>query len=264
VDVNDSPLEGVQVTAGPSFAPGGPGGPGGGDFGSFRLRGLPEVLTDAGGHFALTGLETGQYMVSAMRSRAAGRGRRGTADGTPAQTGTSNMKIVLPPEGGVKGRVQFTDGTTPVGFTIQLGATQQAFLGGGDFELDELAPQQYSLEVRGPSFQVRTVDALVQPGQVLDVGVIMVEKGRQIAGVVMSNGQPVPGATVFAGLTVMGNGSTTGGNFGNFGNSTKQDTTDANGEFSLSGFGDGDLTVVADATVRHAVGRADPGWPTSS
>jgi uncharacterized GH25 family protein len=253
VDPDGAALEGVQVTAGPSFQSGAP------DLSAFRLRGLPQELTDAGGHFTLTGLEPGKYMVSAMRSRASGRGRRG-ADGTPADTGTTNLKIVLPPEGGVKGRVQFTDGTPPTAFTIQLGDTQQAFVSGGDFEVDELAPQPYTLEVRGPMFQVRSVDVLVQPAQVADVGTILVEKGRQLAGIVVANGQPVPGATVYAGLQVMGTGSTTGGQIGNFGASTKQDTTDASGSFSLSGFGDGDLTIIAE---QPSIGRS-PGLRVSA
>jgi protocatechuate 3,4-dioxygenase beta subunit len=240
IDPDGNVLEGVQVTAGPNFSAGAQM-----DFAAFRLRGMPQELTDASGRFTLTGLEPGKYMVSAMRSRAAGRGRRPGGDGTPADTGTTNLKIVLPPEGGVRGHVQFTDGTPPIAITVQVGATQQSFVG-GDFELDEIAPQSYSLEVRGPSFQLRTVDVLIEPGKVADVGAILVEKGRSIAGIVVANGTPVANATVYAGLQVMGNGSTTGGQIGNFGAGTKQDTTASDGTFALSGFGDGDLTVIAD------------------
>ena len=47
----------------------------------------------------------------AMRSHAASRGRRGTTEGVTAETGTKDLKIVLQPEGGVKGKVMISDGS---------------------------------------------------------------------------------------------------------------------------------------------------------
>src|SRR6185295_12986227 len=43
-----------------------------------------------------------------------------------------------------------------------------------------------------------------------------------------------------------GNGTSNAANFGPMGQGTKQDTTDANGRFSIAGFNAGDLTIVAD------------------
>src|SRR5262249_35501939 len=140
------------------------------DFTQFRLRGFPQELTDSNGKFTLTGLAPGSYQVTAMRSHAASRGRRGATEGVTAETGTKDLKIVLAPEGGGKGKVRFTDGTAPVAFTISVGMTEQAFTGGGEFELDALPPQHYQLSVRGPSFQSVALEVLVEPGKTADVG----------------------------------------------------------------------------------------------
>jgi uncharacterized GH25 family protein len=245
VDPQGQPVEGVQVSAAPNWR-----GPGrGGNFADFRLRGFPEELTDGAGHFTLTGLAPGSYEVTAVRSRGMSRGRRGAADGVVADTGTKDLKIVLPPEGGVKGKVALADGSAPDAFTISVGMTQQSFIAGdGSFELDALPPQTYRLQVRGPTFSSKEVEALVEPGKTTDLGTITVQKGRVLAGTVVVNGTPVPDATVYVGRQILGNGSTNSANLGGMGlgQGTKTATTDANGGFSLAGFSDGDLAIIAD------------------
>ncbi|HEU4613593.1 MAG TPA: carboxypeptidase-like regulatory domain-containing protein, partial [Kofleriaceae bacterium] len=244
VDPAGNPLEGVQVSAGPNFRV-----QGAADLSQFQLRGFPEELTDAGGHFTLTGLAKGSYMVQATRSEAASRGRRmaNPDGGTVAQTGTTNLRLVLQAEGGVKGKVQLADGTTPALFTVQVGFAQQAFAGSDGFELDALTPRHYELSVRGPTFQPRAIEVDVLPGKTVDVGTITVRKGRQLAGTVIADGQPVAGATVYAGRQLFGNGTTNGAQgFGPMGQSTKQDTTDASGHFAITGFTAGDLSIVAE------------------
>ncbi len=245
VDPQGNPVEGAQVSAGPNFNDQRAIG----DFSNIRLRGFPQELTDAAGRFTLTGFAPGSYSITAMRSHAASRGRRGTTEGVIAQAGTKDLKIVLAPEGGVKGKVVLKDGTTPDAFTIAVGMTQQSFTGGGAFELDALAPQVYELAVRGPTFQARSVEVTVEPGKVADLGTITVEKGRTLAGVVVADGQPVAGATVYAGRQVFGNGTSSAAQFGPMGQSTKQTTTAADGTFSLAGFNDGDLTIVAESSI---------------
>lgn len=243
VDPQGNPLEGVQVSAGPNFRAQGPL-----DMAQFRLRGFPEDLTDSGGRFTLTGLAKGSYMVHATRSQAASRGRRmaNPDGGTVAETGTQNLRLVLQPEGGVKGKVQLADGSTPATFTVQVGFAQQTFSGTDTFELDALEPRTYQLSVRGPSFQTRAIDIAVQPGKVTDAGTITVTKGRALAGTVVADGQPVAGATVFAGRQLFGNGTSNAANMGPMGQGAKQDTTDANGRFSIAGLGAGDLVIVAE------------------
>jgi uncharacterized GH25 family protein len=242
VDPQGNPVEGVQVSAGPNFRDQRAVS----DFTQWRLRGFPQELTDGAGKFTLTGLAPGSYQVTAMRAHAASRGRRGATEGVVAETGTKDLKIVLAPEGGVKGRVQFGNGTAPAAFTVAVGMSAQAFTGDGAFELDALAPQQYELQVRGAAFQMRVVPVLVEPGKTADVGTILVEQGRTLGGTVVAAGQPVAGATVSAGRMVFGNGTSSTANFGPMGQGTKSTTTDTDGTFSLAGFSDGDLTLVAD------------------
>jgi uncharacterized GH25 family protein len=245
VDPQGAPVEGVQVSAGPNWRAQG----GGGNFTDFRLRGFPQELSDGAGKFTLTGLAPGSYEITAMRSRGVSRGRRGAADGVIAETGTKDLKIVLQPEGGVKGKVAMSDGSVPDAFSISVGMTQQSFISGdGSFELDALPPQTYRLSVRGPTFTTKEVEALVEPGKTADVGTITVQKGRMLAGTVVANGTPVPDATVYAGRQIIGNGSTNSANLGGMGmgQGTKTATTDASGNFSLAGFSDGDLAITAE------------------
>ncbi len=242
VDPQGQPVEGVQVSAGPNFRD----QRGMGDFQNFRMRGFPQELTDGSGKFTLTGLAPGSYMVTAMRAHAASRGRRGTTEGTVAETGTKDLRLVLQPEGGIKGKVALSDGTRPDAFTISVGITQQSFVATDEFVLDALAPQTYELQVRGPLFETRAVSVLVEPGKTTDVGTISVQKGRTLAGVVVANGTPVPDATVYAGRQIFGNGSTNSASFGPMGRGAKSTTTDQNGGFSLAGFNDGDLAITAE------------------
>ncbi|TMQ09154.1 MAG: carboxypeptidase regulatory-like domain-containing protein [Deltaproteobacteria bacterium] len=267
VDPEGQPVEGAQVSAGPSF--GGRGGPGPAGFGGggfdpsqWQLRGRPEDVTDAAGKFTLTGLAAGaQYRLTAAPASRTGPRRGGFRDGAVATTGDSNVRLVVQPDGAVKGRVAFGDGSAPDMFTISVEQNQQSFLGGGGaFALDGIAPGTYQLAVRGPSFQNTAVEVEITSSRTADAGTITVVKGRSIGGVVVADGQPVPDATVYAGRMILGNGSTSaapGGASGplaaQFGGGTKTTTTDAAGAFSLSGFGDGDLAIVAE---HPAVGRS--------
>jgi len=241
VDAAGQPIEGAQVSAGPNFRD-----QAALDFSQFRLRGFPEELTDAAGKFTLTGLAPGSYEITAMRERAATRGRRGASQGIVATTGTKDLKITLQAEGGIKGKIAIADGSVPIAFTISLGMTEQSFTGTSEFEIDALAPQSYELNVRGPSFQSRGQTVLVEPGKTTDVGTITVAKGRTLGGIVTADSNPVPNATVYAGRQIFGSGTSNAASFGTFGQAAKTTTTGADGTFSLAGFNDGDLAIVAE------------------
>jgi protocatechuate 3,4-dioxygenase beta subunit len=244
VDAAGEPLEGVQVSAGPDFT-------GRGDrsqFAQWRLRGFPQELTDSTGRFTLTGLAPGSYRVRANRARAAGRGRAWAGEGQVARTGTTDLRIVLQPEGAVAGKVAFADGTAPAAFVVQIGFSQESFIGGdGSFTLAELAPGLTRIAVRGPSFDSRSIEVSVEPAKTVDAGTITVSKGRTIAGKVIANGAPVPGANVFAGRQIFGSGSSSKAQqMGPFQRGMKDTTTDDAGGFTIAGFGPGDLAVVAE------------------
>ncbi|HUQ03579.1 MAG TPA: carboxypeptidase-like regulatory domain-containing protein [Kofleriaceae bacterium] len=243
VDKQGEPLEGVQVGAAPDFRSGGF------DPQAFRLRGFPQELTDAGGRFELVGLAPGAYMVRASRSTAA-RGRLFGMEGERAETGTTNLRIVMPADGGVKGKVAFADGSVPTPFTVGVGFSQEPVASkDGSFQLGELPPRKYQLVVRGPEIDQKTIDVEIEEGEIADVGTITVGKGRVIAGNVMFQGKPVPNATVFAGRQLFGTGSSNTANIGGGppgrGNN-REATTDEDGHFSISGLGPADVTVVAE------------------
>ncbi len=255
VDDSNVPVEGAQVSAQPRMD--------GGNFdpAQFRNRRDNTAITDADGHFKITGLAQGSFSMRASRSAQQGFGgfgrrRRGGSDGVDATAGDQNVRIVLPAEGGVKGKVAMTDGTIPVAFTVTAGTAEQSFTGSSEFQLDSVAPGSFELDVRGPSFDTKAVEIVVEPGKITDVGTISVAQGRQLAGIVVSNGQPVANATVYAGTQVMGGGATNDSPGASmFGTSTKTDTTAPDGTFSLAGFGGGDLTIVAELV---GVGRSTP------
>jgi RNA polymerase sigma-70 factor (ECF subfamily) len=250
VDPTGQPVEGVQVSAGPSFsdsraAP---------DMVNWRLRGFPRELTDAGGRFTLTGLAPGSYLVAARPAHSASRGRQTFGEGTPAQTGQRDLKIVLEPEGAVTGKVAFADGTAPPAYTVSVNFQQQSFAT-EEFTLDALAPvKKAELSVRGPTFQARTLEIAIDPGKTTDVGTITVAKGRGLGGIVLADGRPVAGATVYAGRMIFGTGSSSAAQMMSpMGRGTKTVTTGEDGTFTLTGFGDGDLTIVAE---HPSIGRS--------
>ncbi|MBA3820139.1 MAG: carboxypeptidase regulatory-like domain-containing protein, partial [Deltaproteobacteria bacterium] len=190
VDPAGQPMEGVQVTAGPNFADNRTAV----DFSQWRLRGFPQGLTDGAGAFKLAGLAPGTYTVSAAPASSRSRRGPGVGDGQTAKTGDTNVRIVLPPEGSVKGKVALADGSSPSVFSVAVGMTSQVGNADGTFVLDGLPPQKYELAVRGPSFQTRAVEVTVESGKTADAGTITVEKGRSIGGHVVAEGRPVPGA----------------------------------------------------------------------
>ncbi len=242
VDPDGQPLEGIQVTAGPSFRDNRASV----DFSQWRLRGFPQGLTDPSGAFRLTGLAPGAYSISASKSARPRMMFGAGPDGVTASTGDTNVKLVLPPSGAVKGKVQLVDGSSPSMFTVGVAMTSRPGNPDGSFLLDDLAPQTYELTVRGPSFQTRVIEIRVESGKTADAGTISVEKGRRIAGRVVQDGKPVAGATVYAGRLLFGNGTSSSAQFGPMGQGTKKDTTDADGAFALDGFPSGDITIVAE------------------
>ena len=240
VDPEGHPIEGAQVTAGPSFADNRTQM----DFTAWRLRGLPQSLSDASGMWKLVGLAPGEYNVTAARP-GANRDFFGN-DGVNAKTGDANVKLVLPPTGGVKGKVQLADGGTPPFVIVGVGLLSQPANADG-VRHREPAAEKYERSVRGADVpDARRRDHGRGASKTADAGTIMVEKGRQIAGHVVMDGKPVEGATVYAGRIIFGNGTSSSAQMGPMGQATKKDTTDAAGTFTLSGFPAGDITIVAE------------------
>ena len=267
VDDANQPIEGAQVRADPRERAGR-------DPGAALERGERIARTDSAGAFRIGGLEAGGYTLRASRGGGGsggpgGRRGRGGGDGVDAEAGATDVRIVVPAEGSVSGKVALADGTVPPIYFVSLGQAGQSFLTAA-FELGELAPGTYTLDVRGSSFTTHEQDVTIASGQAVDLGTITLTPGRAIGGVVVSGGSPVAGATVYGGRQILGGGATNdsplGGGAGagaTFGAGTKSTTTGADGTFSLSGFGEGDITVVAELAAggRSPARRVTEGEP---
>lgn len=266
VDSKGEPIEGAQVTAFPEVE-----GRGGmrAAFRSMRMRGFSRELTDAGGRFELRGLEPGKYSINATRSGSAAGGfwsrmrRRWRRRGSPgaedtsvvASTGAKTVRIVLPKNGGIRGKITFSrGGKNPTVYTVGVSRRSRTPFANADgsFELGDLPPGEYSLRIRGPDFNDKRVDGIkVTAGDIADAGTIQVDPGRTVSGkVTTTDGTVVPGATVMAGRRLFGDGSSTRARRG-----AKQDTTDENGEFQIRGLGPEDTQVVAE---HPTMGRGTP------
>ena len=244
VDDKGEPIEGARVWAWPDMTRGARV-----DRSRWRLRGRSTELSDAGGRFRLRGLKPGPYQVRASRPhsmpRAGWRREPVTAD-----AGDTDVRIVMEPEGGVKGKVAFADGKAPTAFTISTGGwgRGQPFANkAGEFEVVNLPPRDYVLIVRGAGFDAKQVKVTVKSGAVEDLGTITVRQGRKVAGRVVANGKPIPGALVMAGHDLSGDGTSIDAPAGGPGARTaKRATTDEEGEFVIFGVATGDLVVVAE------------------
>jgi uncharacterized GH25 family protein len=260
VDAEGQPVEGAQVSALPDlFGRRGDNSknrpaPAQSELAQWQLRGFPQELSNAGGEFRLTGMAPGTYRVHATRSAAVSRGRGMMSEGIEVATGASGVRIVLPAEGGVRGKVAFADGGAPERFTAAVGFAQESFAK-GEFALDALTPQRYQLVLRGDSFATRVLDVVVEPGEVADLGTVVVVAGRTLRGSVVREGQPVAGAKVYAGAQLIGSGSSASGAMSPMMRGVKETLTGADGSFSLQGFGAGKIAVAAEHA-EHGRSRA--------
>lgn len=144
------------------------------DLRKWQLVGFPQATTDGSGAFRVTGLAPGAYRLRATRGTSFGGERGAAADFTVAQAGATAVRLALPAEGGVKGKVAFEDGTAPAQVTVAIGFAQHGF-SGSEVAIEGLAPQTYQLVVRGPTFTPRVVDVKVEAGKVSDLGTLVVK-----------------------------------------------------------------------------------------
>ena len=219
------------------------------------------ATTDGGGAFSLHGVGDGSYRVSAST---VGGGRTSTTsgEGTLAKAGDTNVRVVLPKPGGIKGRVVIESnggGATnpPSAATVSVGWTQSAQVQHGEFEVDDLAPGKHDLMIRGPEFtQFDRSDIVVESGKITDVGVITVKRGRQLTGhVVDANGNGVAGAQVTVGqmLVSSGGGTNDGGDELSEILGTHSATSGDDGSFAVTGISSDERSAVAES----ATGRSD-------
>ena len=218
------------------------------------LWGFPIELTDANGHFEVTGLATGRYVLEAAPPGAIPK-RRVSRKTWNAVTDGQDLRLVVEKDGSLHGRVVYEDGTAPEKFTVRAGGSDARGAGGrAEFELADIAPGTVAVTVEGPGFATHTVpDVTVTSGQAKDLGTITVARGsgRRLAGhVVTPDGKPVADAIVRAGHMLVGDGSSSNSMFAPTGaNAPRDTTTDESGAFVLYGVARGDIAIVAEHDV---------------
>lgn len=209
------------------------------------VRGDQYAISDPGGAFRVGGLPEGEYRVRAARPGASEEALW-TSAGVVARTGQTDLRLTVPADGRIKGRVLFEDGSAPEAFTIAVGPAPPAPFAGKDgaFALDGPGGV-HDVVVRGGSFAREiVVDAKIEPGAVTDLGTITVKKGRSLSGRVLGpDGQPVADARVAAGSLISGSGTEL--NIPEEGFNVQETTTDEDGRFIMRNFGEYSLYVVA-------------------
>jgi len=247
VDRNGTPLEGamVRMWRDPHDASPAP---------EAALWGFPIELTDANGHFEVTGLAQGRYVLEAAPPGALPK-RRVSRRTWNAVTDGQDLRLVVDKDGSLRGRVTYEDGSVPPKFTVRAGGSDARGAGGrSEFELGDLAPGTLAVTVEGPGFATRTVaDVTVTSGKATDMGTITVVRGsgRRLAGhVVTADGKPVAEAVVRAGHMLVGDGNSSNSMFAPSGaNAPRDTTTDDTGAFVLYGVARGDIAIVAEHDV---------------
>jgi protocatechuate 3,4-dioxygenase beta subunit len=238
VDSAGQPLGDAQVFADPEPT----GKPA--DLSIWVVRGDQEAVTDQAGAFVLSGLPPGGYRVRASRSGAS-IDEQQLAKFVVAHPG-ERLRIVVPNEGKITGKVAFADGKVPLAFTVRLGNSYGTPFASADgsFSLAAVAGT-HGLVVDGPSFlAAKSREVVVVEGQPTDVGTITVEPGRSISGRVLDErNNPVAGAKIAGGKLLSGGGKEL--YIPDESIDAKDTTSDGDGRFRLDGFSPGQLNVVA-------------------
>ena len=209
------------------------------------------TTTDGGGRFVLRGLEDGSYRLAASRVGHGDRAAWGT-DSVVAKTGATDVRLVLPTPGGLRGKIVATGGSAPSLALVAAGWEYRVTTKDGTFELGDMTPGKYDLRVSGPDFaEVNRGDVVVTDGKITDVGTITVTAGRNLRGrVVDPKGTPVEGARVMVGKMIFGDGKTSAGNDPDSAEQAGLRTgmTGADGTFAVRGISKDGGVVVAEHT----------------
>lgn len=174
-------------------------------------RSIGGTLCDAEGKFRIAGLPSGTYALRAQRPAATSVAPEYSAVWRYKVSLGSNVTMVLPGLGAIKGHVVDTDGrpvtSYSVAFAIWEPAMQTAAMpvgrpvtsADGTFRIDGVPANQYAIAVSGPGIvEWRAKSSVeVKSASVTDLGTIEVTTGEQISGrVVTRGGDPVSNADV--------------------------------------------------------------------
>jgi hypothetical protein len=218
----------------------------------WELRGSLRFISDAGGRFRFTGLPRGDYRLRAALP-GAGPEMLSLHHGVPARSGDQDVRVVLPGRGGLAGIVAYEDGGAPPRFSVSVAAAKRSFAGDTGAFTADMPVGRHDVIISGETFATaRVQDVDVAEGKVSNIGVVKVRRGRGVSGRVLGpNGTPVAGADVAAGWLLTGDGRKL--NIPAEGHGVHETRSGDDGRFSMTGFDDSPLVVVAE---REGVGRS--------
>jgi RNA polymerase sigma-70 factor (ECF subfamily) len=256
VDQMGAPIGDAQVIAQPEWSSSAV------DRVQWNVRGVQEAMTDQAGKFRFSGLPDGPYVVRAARP-AASEAHLDLSPGTPTRPNAAPIKIIVPVDGRIVGKIALADGKAPTMFNLMLGFNHATPFAAKDGAFSMTAPPgTHTLTINGMGFvEHKTQVTVSADGKDTDLGTITVASGRSVSGRVLDeNGAPVPKAKVAAGLLLTGGGTELYMPDESIG--AKDATTDDNGRFVIDGFGPAQsITVIAgkDAIGRSPSVRIPPG-----
>lgn len=254
VDPRGEPIGDAQVIAEPEWSGGTV------DRVQWNVRGVQEAVTDQGGGFRFAGLPDGTYRVRAARPGTSESGLS-LAQGVTAKPGGEPVKLVVPADGRIVGKVVLADGKAPPIYTLMLGWTHPTPFAAkdGSFALSA-PPGTHTLTVNGIGFVTHKREVTITDGKDTDLGTITVAAGRSVSGRVLDeDGTPVAKAQVAAGTLLTGGGAEL--YIKDESINAKDTETDEEGRFVIDGFSPMSITVVAgkDGVGRSTSIRIPPG-----
>ncbi len=223
------------------------------------IAGHATNTTDSEGHFSLGGLRPGSFKLSvAMQGQPEfARYLKVGSKKVVAHTGDENVRLLLDPNGGLKGRVLTSKQQAPSRF--QIFVTKGRFITGfgqapifsnedGSFLLQGIPPGTYTLTVAGDSFlQLVKTNVFVRSEETRDIGTLVVSEGRSIAGTVVDNQHnPIEGAIVETGRSFLKfNDDFDTPKKTSWEGNKRRTQTGPNGQFRIEGVSDRSLAIIA-------------------
>lgn len=215
------------------------------------LRGQLLTTADPSGNFELHGLLPGTYLLRAAPPGTPPQRRLAwLVPPVQAETGGREVVLRLYRGGTVQGQVRRDDNTIPESFSVVLrgaGGIPQSGGSDGRFVVQGVPEGSHTLYVTGQGFITKSVqNILVQEGQQTDLGVVVLQRGRQLQGLVTkANGTPVADATVSVSQALKGAG-VVAGTAAELEYGLQQTRTGPDGSFTFAGLPIGPLQLGAE------------------